>query len=250
MKISKINSNNLRNDAHFQFHTEFKDLVATHNPETLKIQPLFESYLPHYARADEALKKIIKSEFTAKIHEADKARDEIYTGMAETAAAALKHFLPHVREAAGRLKILFGTYGDVSNKPMNEETSAIYNILQELQGKYASDASTVGISYWVAELRSRNEAFEKLVKDRFDETAGKTDIVLKEERMRLDESYRAITERINALAIVEGAESYEPFIKTLNAVISKYTATLHHHHHKHNPQPPPTAQPNGAQNDA
>jgi hypothetical protein len=34
MKISKLN---LRNDAHFQFHTEFSDLVKKHNPETLKV---------------------------------------------------------------------------------------------------------------------------------------------------------------------------------------------------------------------
>ncbi|GBU25276.1 hypothetical protein R83H12_01919 [Fibrobacteria bacterium R8-3-H12] len=209
-------------------------------PNTHKITPQFEAYLPLYGRVDDALKKIVKSEFTAKIHEADKARDEIYTGMAETAAAALKHFLPHVREAAGRLKILLGTYGDVSNKPLNEETSAIYNILQELQGKYASDASTVGIGYWVAELRSRNEAFEKLVKDRFDETAARTtDIVMKQARAQLDDVYKTIVERINALAVVEGVAAYEAFIKTLNAVIAKYAVKHHHHRHNHT-TPDPT----------
>jgi len=39
MKISSIHLNNMRNDAHFQFHTEFRDLVVQHNPETLKISP-------------------------------------------------------------------------------------------------------------------------------------------------------------------------------------------------------------------
>jgi hypothetical protein len=193
---------------------------------------------------DEALKKIVKSEFTAKIHEADKARDEIYVGMTEMNAAALKHFSPEIREAAGRLKIVFDTYGNVASKPLNEETSAIYNILQELQGKYAADVATVGIGQWVGELENRNKAFENLVKERFDETAARTDIVLREARGKLDEAYRIIAERINALAVVEGEAAYETFIRTLNAVIAKYAVK----HHRHRPTEPANGQPEDTQN--
>jgi hypothetical protein len=35
VKITKFDTNHLRNDAHFQFHTEFRDLVATHDAEAL-----------------------------------------------------------------------------------------------------------------------------------------------------------------------------------------------------------------------
>jgi hypothetical protein len=227
MKIVKIDTTRLRNDAHFQFHTEFRDIVAKNGTEALKIKPQYDAYLPLYDRVDEALKKIVKSEFTAKIHEADKARDEIYVGMTEMNAAALKHFSPEIREAAGRLKIVFDTYGNVASKPLNEETSAIYNILQELQGKYAADVATVGIGQWVGEVESRNNAFGELVKNRFDETAARTDIVLKEARAKLDEAYRTITEMVNALAVVEGVAAYEQFIRTLNAVVAKYMASLH-----------------------
>jgi len=234
MKIEKINLLHLRNDAHFQFHTEFRDLVEHQGAATLKINPQFDGYLPLYNRVDEALKKIVKSEFTAKIHEADKARDEIYLGMAETVAATLRHFNPDVRQAAERLKILFDTYGNVANKPLNEETSAIYNILQELKGKYTTDVASIGLTQWVAELENRNQTFETLVKERFDETASRaTDIVMKQARVQLDDVYKTIVERINALAVVEGIETYEAFIKTLNAVIAKYAVKHHHHHHNH-----------------
>ncbi|GBU24239.1 hypothetical protein R83H12_00867 [Fibrobacteria bacterium R8-3-H12] len=165
---------NLRNDAHFQFHTEFKDLATAHNPETLKI--------------------------------------------------------------------VFDTYGNVANKPLNEETSAIYNILQELQGKYAADMDAVGITQWATELQTRNAAFETLVKERFDETAARTtDIVMKQARAQLDEAYRGIVELVNALAVVEGVAAYEAFIKTLNAVIAKYAVKHHHHRHNHTT---PNSQPN------
>jgi hypothetical protein len=226
MKINKINSNNLRNDEHFQFHTEFRDLTTKETPQKLKIQGQFEAYLPLYGRVDEALKKINKSSLTAQLQEADKARDEIFLGMAETAKAALKHFNPAVREAASRLKVVFDTYGNVAVKPLNEQTSAVYNLLQELHGKYAQDVETVGIAQWAAELQARNNAFSGLMKERFDETASRCDIVLREARAELDQAYFAIRERINAFVIVEGVADYENFIRTLNAVIAKYTAIL------------------------
>ena len=166
--------------------------------------------------------KIQKSAITAQIQDADRARDEIYLGMVETSNAALKHFGEEVRGAAARLKILFDTYGDVNRKPLNEQTSAVYNILQELKGKYAPDTALVGISSWVSELEARNNAFADLMRERFDETASRTDIVLKESRAEVDNAYFAIRERVNALAIVEGLSVYESFIRTFNAVIAKY----------------------------
>ncbi|MDR3001568.1 MAG: DUF6261 family protein [Fibromonadaceae bacterium] len=223
MKISNLDLAKLRNDAHFQFHTEFKDIVAKNGADTLKIGQQFQSYLPLYDRVDIALKKINKSIFTEQIQEADKARDEIWNGIIDMNKAALKHFNSDTRDAAKKLKIVFDTYGNIAKKPLNEQTSATYNILQELEGKYANDVVAVGIGQWVAELKARNNAFGDLMKERFDESALKTDIVLKEARMELDKVYRTIVERINALVIVEGAAAYEAFIKTLNIIIKKYT---------------------------
>jgi hypothetical protein len=136
IKISKINPLHLRNNAHFQFHTEFKDLVEKTGAASLKIEAQFNDYLLLYKKEDEGLNKITKSILTEQIQGADKARDEIWSGLVETNKAAVKHFDPKTREAAAQLKILFDTYGNLAVKPLNEETSAIYNILQELEGTY------------------------------------------------------------------------------------------------------------------
>ena len=241
MKIDKIYPYNMRNDAHFQFHTEFRGLVEKHGAAALKIKPQFDAYLSLYERVDTALKKIVKSAITAQIHEADKARDEVYAGMVRLNNVNLKHFNADVRKSAAQLKIVFDTYGDVAHKPLNEETSALYNVLQDLQNKYASDVAATGIGQWVEELKNRNEAFETLVRSRFDETTARTDIVLRDARTEADEAYFAMRNRLNALVEIEGATAYEAFIKSLNTVIAKY-AIKHHHHHHH-------AQPEGTQND-
>jgi uncharacterized protein YegL len=230
MKISKIHNNNMRNDAHFQFHTEFKDLVVKFNPQTLKVESQFNSYLPLWEREDEALKKINKSALTEKIQEADKARDELFAGMVEVNKGMCKHFNKKTAEAAHNIKIVLDTYGNVAKKTLNEETSAIYNLIQDLRSdKYSADAAECGILAWANELEKHNKALAGLMKERFDETAAKCDIVMKQARAELDKVYHQITERVDALVIVEGLETYEALIKTLNAVIAKYNVKRHRH---------------------
>ena len=232
MNIATITTKHLRNDEHFQFHTEFKDIVLQYGAKKLKIAAQFNAYLTLYGKEDEGIKKIRKSAITGELHKADKARDEIWRGMIHMNQAMLRHFNPEVQAAARRLKVVFDTYGNVAQKPLNEQTSAVYNILQELQGPYAADAETASLTCWVVELKARNETFGQLMKDRLDEAVLKTDVVLREARALLDEAYHAITTRVNALAEVEGSAEYEQFIRTVNLNIEKYVTALHHHHHK------------------
>ena len=185
-----------------------------------------------YDIEDEGIKKIHKSAITAEIHAADKARDSIWFGMKKANLLALNHFDPEVVEAGKRLKILFDTYGNVAHKPLNEQTSAVYNILQELQGKYSEDVKAVNIEDWVAELKARNEDFDKLMKARFDETTMKSDIKVKEARLALDDSYRGIMERLAAMALLEGEAKFEPFIRSLNTVTDKYALILNQRYGK------------------
>jgi hypothetical protein len=226
MKISRIYLINLRNDEHFQYHTEFMDLVTEHGAAALKIQPQFEAYLALYGTEDDGIKKIRKSALTAEIQAADKARDTIWSGMIHMNAAALKHFDPAVQEAGKRLKVLFDTYGNIAKKPLNEQTSAVYNILQELKEKYAADVAAANIKPWVDELEARNLAFEKLMKDRFKETDLKTDVIVKEARAALDTAYQDILARISACALLEGEADYAPFVHALNTVTEKYASIL------------------------
>ena len=226
MKISKLYLLHLRNDEHFQFHTDIIRLIYRHSPQALKIEKQFEEYLKLYKREDEGIKKINKSALTAKIQEADKARDKIWSSMVKINDAALNHFAPEVVQAAKRLKILFDTYGNIAKKPQKEQSAATHNILQELKGKYAADTATVGLEPWVKELAARNEAFGKLMRSRFEEKAAKSDINVKEARVLLDEAYRGIIERISALMLLEGGKEYEQFVRGLNVIVEHYAATL------------------------
>jgi ElaB/YqjD/DUF883 family membrane-anchored ribosome-binding protein len=226
MRINYFPVSKLLNDTHFQYHCDFNTLVKRYGAEQLKIAILYVAYVKLLNDEDISLKKILKSILTAEVQEADKYRDQIWRGMADANKSAMNHYDGEVRAAAGRNKIVFDTYGNVAQKPYNDETSAIYNFIQDMRGKFAKDVATAGLTGWIDELEKANNAFSQLSMDRYDESAAKTALVMKETRVKVDEAYRKIIERINAAIIMDGEEDYREFVNTLNAIIKKYSDTL------------------------
>lgn len=222
MKVQAIYLSSMRNDEHFQFHTEVLELLNRTGAAKLKVEALFEAYLQHYRRADEALKKINKSAFTEQLQQADKRRDEAFRGLLDTHRVALKHFRPQVREAAKKLTILFSTYGNLARKPLNEQTSGLYNLMQELTGAYEADIKAAELSDWVEELETASNEFIALYRERLEEAFQKPKAVLPQERKNMDAAYRGLVERLNAHAIVEEAQLFRDCVERLNTLIAKY----------------------------
>ncbi len=227
MKIKRIHFVALRNNEHFQCQTEFKALVEEFDASKLKIEELFiNSYLPLYKEEDEAIIKITKSSFTEARLEIDNRRNSTFRGMVDMNKSSLNHFKTEVVDAAKRLKILFDTYGNISRLPLQEETSAIYNLLQELSGTYAGDAETVGLKEWVSKLEEDNKAYEALVKEGYEESAAQTDLNAKEVRTEIDGVFRRIIGRLEALMLIEGEETYSAFVRRLNVQLEHYANIL------------------------
>jgi hypothetical protein len=223
MQIEGIKLSRLHNGEHFQFHTTFRDLVKAAGPAQLRVEPLWAQWLAVYARLDEALKKIRKSERTARIDELDRARDEVFRGLSDTVRGALHHFKPAAREAAGRLAIVLDTYGNVAKMTLDDETAMIYNLLKDMtDARHAADVEELGLAGWIGELDRLNVALSKLMIERYDEGTERTPLVLRRVRGEMDDAYRAVARRIDALQEVSGSEAGAPwaaFIAELNEVI-------------------------------
>jgi hypothetical protein len=231
MEIKKVDLSRLQNDEHFQFHTEFKDLVNQYGAAALNIQPQFAVYLTCFEQEDEALLKIMKSALTENIQAADLKRDLTFRGLAGTNKYAAFHCRPEVVAAAKRLQVVFDAYGNVANKSLNKETSAVYNLLQDLNGKYEQDVTTTGLREWVDELERNNKAFEDMVKSRYDETAERTQLVMRTTRTTLDEAYHTIIKLMEAFILVAQQTGttppdYQNFNTRFNIVIDKYNNTI------------------------
>lgn len=221
-KINTLRLNYLRNDGHYQYHTDVLNLIDEFDGVKNKLGELTDKYRSAHATEDAALKKIVKSDFTIQLQEADAARDDMWMGIVETTKTSLRHYGPTFREAARKLKIVLDTYGNITKKPMLEQTSAVYNALQELNGNYADLVNTLRLKGWVDALEEKNKLVESLMKDRIDESSAKITVAMKAARAETDAVYRAIVERISAFVVIEGAAAFEGFIAKLNLIISKY----------------------------
>ncbi len=225
MKIKKIKLLSLRNEEHFQFYTDFKNLVETHDPISLGIEFAFNAFLPFYNDEREALDIIRKSFLTDDISMADDLRDNTFRGLCDVVTSAEHHFLAEKRAAAGRIQIVLDHYGNISRKPYDEETAAINSLLGDLEGM-TDDATLLGLTDWLNELQANNVAFDTLKKDRYTQEAGKTQLRMKEVRLEVDKAYKKIAERMDALVIVNGEEAYAAFVNELNERIESYVLLL------------------------
>jgi hypothetical protein len=234
MKINNIDTTHLRNDAHFQFHTDIIKLITDTGTTELKIDTLWTPHTALFAALDTALKKIVMSANTPKIQEADRARDELYSGFKKFLAGQCEHYDPSMRDAALKVQVVVHTYGKVTSKSLSEETSAIYNLAQELRSeKYSALVVQLGLMQWLTKIEQKNNEVSTLMQERDRENAGKPHTSVVEERRAVDESYKHIVEIINAhllLGQLTGTE-VEEFVNTANETIHRYASMRHKHRH-------------------
>lgn len=223
MSFNGINPKNLTNDDHFQFNTQAKSSMEKTGTVNLNIEALFKQYSSAIEKEDSIMKKISKSEYTALIQTADRNRDAMFNSIVEINKAYLRHFDESTKTSATRLKILFDTYGNISKQSLTAQTSATHNILQELTGKYASDVAKIKLGEWVEKLAEYNSKVGDLMETRYDESAAKITVSLRDVRKEVDEIYRSIIKRIEAFIVIDGIAKYADFVNRLNVVITKYT---------------------------
>ncbi len=225
-KISRPKSKWFRNNEHFQYLTELKNLFEQNEPLALKLGTLYDKFLAAYGDEDSCIKKIEKNTFTDDRYAADQLRDGSFRGLSDTVNAALNHYNPEMHAFAKRIAIPFNTYGNIAKLPLNEETSAIYNLVQELRANFAAEISALELAPWIDKLEADNISYENLVKTSLDEAAVKTDLKAKETRLEADRITGKILDCIESFIVLEGEEEYSDVAKKLNLIIEKYDNTL------------------------
>jgi hypothetical protein len=227
MSIKKIVLVHLPNEEHFDFSTEFRDLIIRFNPTQLNVADVFNNlYLPVYAQEDEAFMFIRKSSFTIKLSDYDDRRDRSVIGITRLVKASTYHFRPEIADAANRINILLESYGNVAQKSYDKETADITNLVNEFRGTYANDVEILNFREWVDEMDAANQDFDALRKERYTEAAQKTELRMKTVRQETDRVYGVITGQINARMTIEGEEKYLPFVKELNLRIDHYKSRI------------------------
>lgn len=226
MEILKIKMYNLRNEEHFNLHSEVDELITRFTFEALKLQRHYPAYQIALGKEADALNVMKKSLYTKPLGDADTYRDSIVRGLEDTLEGACQHFKPHIALAAQTLKTVLDSFGDIPTKPYDQETAAINALLADLETTYPEQIAACRVTDWVGELKRANEAFEALVAERYTSETSKTPLKMKVVRKELDEAYKKVTKTIDSLVFIEGPEAYTDFVNELNQRIEKYNMRL------------------------
>jgi hypothetical protein len=219
----------LRGEAHYQFLNLFHQLLM----EFPAVQSIVAMFYDEFAALLAQEKQIVdaqkSSDYTRQIADADHRDDRLITGIRETVNAALRHFDPAVVAAAQSLWLRLKAFGEIQSKTYEEEAAAINILLDDLQtSEYVPKVNLLALDPWVNELREAVTDFERLLRLRNEEQAGKPQQRMRDLRRQIENLYRSMVTRINSAATLDTTNAYALFIDRLNTQIAYFNDHNHH----------------------
>ena len=176
---------------------------------------------------DQAYLVITKSDLTAPIEEADKARDNTFSGMTSALDFLKRLGTPEQQQAAERV-IERVTYHKVSiSDRYEDENEKIAQVVQDLKGgTLATDIATLNLTATVTLLEQQNQQVISLMKQRQTDRSTQESGAMAKARAATDAAYEDAVLVLNAFAITEfnGQSSpYDEIIRIINSDINYYS---------------------------
>jgi hypothetical protein len=220
--VTNITMAHMNNETHVQFHESVRMLMERWG-EKLTI-PLFGQYDKSLNDEKEALLIIKKSEITADIADKDRSRDGVFRGFSDTVKGLRNHFDYDVRQLANRLWNVFLHYGNIARKPLDAQTAATEDMLREFEREDLKAAiAQLNLDDWRQKIDEENRAVQRLMMDRYAETAAQTTLRMKTTRVETDKFYRAIAaDARNQVLAQNNAETWMEFIREINVIVKRY----------------------------
>lgn len=221
-EINDINIQRMNNGAHFTFVSNILTRAEADTTVKAKASELVSNFKASVAAEDEALKISQKSLLTDDIAKADSDRDALYAGYKKAVEGFLAIPVEDMSQAAKVLSQHIKDYKINTAEQLDKETGLLVNFISDLENKYSSQVSTLGLAAFVTNMKEANEHVRTLTLQRTNEKMGVTVGALKTARTASDNAYRALVKMVNALALVFGEKDYTAFIDYVNTEITHY----------------------------
>lgn len=221
-EINDINIQRMNNGAHFTFVSNILTRAEADTTVKAKASELVSNFKAAVAAEDEALKISQKSLLTDDIAKADSDRDALYAGNKKAVEGFLAIPVENMSQAAKVLSQHIKDYKINTADQLDKETGLLVNFISDLENKYSSQVSTLGLAAFVTNMKEANEHVRTLTLQRTNEKMGVTVGALKTARTASDNAYRALVKMVNALALVFGEKDYTAFIDYVNTEITHF----------------------------
>ena len=221
-EIQDIRITHLNNGAHFTFVTNILARAEADSKVQEKAGGLVTALKTAVAAEDEALKLSQKSLLTDDIAKADADRDALYLGYKKAVEAFLSFPLQEMAQAAKELAQHIKDYRINPADQLDKETGLLVNFIADLETKYATQVSKLGLTAFVTSMKEANERVRSFTLQRTENRMTQNVGAMKAARIATDEAYRQLVKMVNALAMVFGEADYVAFIDYVNTEIVQF----------------------------
>ena len=221
-EIQDIRITHLNNGAHFTFVTNILARAEADSKVQEKAGGLVTALKTAVAAEDEALKLSQKSLLTDDIAKADADRDALYLGYKKAVEAFLSFPLQEMAQAAKELAQHIKDYRINPADQLDKETGLLVNFIADLETKYATQVSKLGLTAFVTSMKEANERVRSFTLQRTENRMTQNVGAMKAARIATDEAYRQLVKMVNALAMVFGEADYAAFIDYVNTEIVQF----------------------------
>lgn len=227
-----VNLKALRNAELIQYLRDYCQILLQHDPSLLHVEPQHTALLTQIAALEAIFKQDLSSALTEKIAELDAQRDAHLGGIFTTATGMSTHPDADIRNAAllllDKLSV-YGTATEIARQTLQGQTTTVHNLIHDLEHlpSLPEAISTLGLTSWVAALKTTNTTLESDYLKRTAEIAALNPDKLKELRIQANDLFYALRDMLMAQALVSGyVAPFPTAIAEVNALTNQYVQTL------------------------
>ena len=224
IQIGTIDLHSLTNDAHFIYMKDVENVMETDEAakSVARIQTAVAALKKAVDKEDEYLMLSKKSQYTDRITAKDRERDSIFRGYRTAVKGMLRMPVADLAKAAAELWQHLKDYNINPDMQLERETSRIMNLVDDLNTKFATQVSKLGLKPYVDALKDANDKVNELLNMRTEDRAQQIAGALRKARLGTDAAYQDAVCLINAMVIVDAEKDLTPLINFLNANIKRY----------------------------
>ena len=227
-KIETINFHSFSNKEHYQFMSDFDQLLSIYPAALSSWKVLYGVFQNTLMAEDLALRVEQGSRLSVTLEQLDHLRDKTWIAINIRVKATLLSPFEEQVESAQAIQQVLQHYGDICALTYYEQSLALTNLANDLrQPMNEVHINKMGLLEWVSELKSQNQQFKAVYIERNSAFAGRESGDVKAVRTLLDPVYEQLIDKINASIVLEFAPpEVIAFAIKLNAKIKYYNNTI------------------------
>lgn len=225
-----------RNPEHWLLMSQLLEVLSPEVATSLGISARVEAARSLFERETVAYKPTQAYVDTGQVTASDVKRDKSYRRLDLGVQSAELSDDEAEAEAAKRVRFLLDQLAKrITERPMGEETAALFDLIDKLETDYATDLETIGQTANLAALKADNEAFNAIYMGRTREMQARVEAgTLEEIRPQVDEAMRYVVCLLNALYFyyldiapdAEKLAEVKSVISAFNGCVLQYRKTL------------------------